>query len=117
MLPSHKTFMRFIIFLLIIQFVTPAFVLVNAQKNSVRKKTTYNNVHHESGICLNVFLKENSEEKNEADDKTPVLTAELIDFTFLNTFLTQYHSRFDWNVSSLPLTPEPLFKLNCIFLI
>ncbi len=110
--------MRFVLLLLVLQFVTPAFAQVNTGENSIREKNNwYSVVHHETGICLSILLKENSEEKNEADDKAPILTAELIDFTFLTTVLTQHHSRFDWDVSNLALAHEPLFKLNCNFLI
>ena len=114
---TTRALMRFVILLLFMQFVTPAFAQVSTGENTVHEKNTYSNVHHESSIFLSVFLKENSEEKNETNDKSPVLTAELIDFSFLTTVLTQHHSRFDWDVSNLPLTHEPLFKLNCIFLI
>lgn len=107
--------MRFVVLLLLIQFVTPAFAQDNTAENTVVEKTRYKTQHIDSGICSTVLL--NSEEKSETEDKSPVLTAELIDFTFLTTNLTHYHSRSDWDVSSLPLTHEPRFKLNCIFLI
>ena len=113
---TTKALMRFVLLLLFIQFVTPAFAQVNVGENTAHEKSTYSNVPHEAGICLSVFLKENSEEKNEADDKVQISSAELIDFTFLSTVLTQHHSR-DWDISNQLLTHEPLFKLNCIFLI
>lgn len=120
MLQSHKiakALMRFVILLLFIQFVTPAFTTVNAQENIAHDKTSIHAQHDNSNIILSVLLKENSEEKNEGDHKAPILTAELIDFSFLNTVLTQYHSRSDWDVSNLRTAQEPLFKLHCIFLI
>lgn len=109
--------MRFVILFLIISFVSPVFAQGNTQENNVHEKASYNNVHHESGFCLSVFLKENSEEKNEVDGKTSVFTAELIDFSFLTTVLTQHHSRADWNISNLRMKQQQLFKLNCNFLI
>jgi hypothetical protein len=110
-----KALMRFVILLLLIQFVTPAFAQDNTSENTVHEKTSIRSQHISSGICTNVFL--NSEEKSEADDKSPVFTAELIDFTFLTTVLTHFHSRSDWDVSSLPLTHEARFTLNSSFLI
>lgn len=109
--------MRFVILFLIISFVSPVFAQGNTQENNVREKASYSTTHHDSGFCLNVFLKENSEEKNEADDKAPILAAELIDFSFLTTVLTQHHSRVDWSISNLRTKQEQLFKLNCNFLI
>ena len=122
MLQSHqlaKVLMRFVVLLLLIQFVTPAFARVTPQSdNAVHyEKTTYKNPQHESGITLAVFLKENSEEKNETDNKAPLLAAELIDFTFHNTVLTEHHSRFNWDTTNIHTTHEPLFKLYCLFLI
>lgn len=110
--------MRFVVLLLFIQFVTPAFARVTAQDNVVaQEKPGYKTPQHESGITLAVFLKENSEEKNETDNKAPILAAELIDFTFHNTVLTQYHSRFYWDFHILCTTHQPLFKLYRVFLI
>ena len=109
--------MRFIILFLIISFVSPAFAQDNVQKNSGHEKTSYTDNAHDSGVCLNVFLKEDSEKKNKADDKATFLTAELIDFSFLTTVLTQYHSRADWDISNMRVKQEQLFKLNCNFLI
>ena len=109
--------MRFVILFLIISFVSSAFAQGDSRENTVNKKTSYSTTHKESGFSLSIFLKENSEEKNEANDKAFVSTAELIDFSFLTTVLTQYHSRANWNISSLRIKQEQLFRLNCTFLI
>lgn len=109
--------MRFVILFLIFSFVSSAVAQGNAQNSSSGKKASYNNARHESGFCLSVFVKESSEEKNEATDKASVVTTELIDFSLLTTVLTQYHSRTDRDISNLRAKQEQRFKLNCTFLI
>ena len=109
--------MRFVILFLIISFVSSAFAQGDSQENTVNKKNSYSTTHKESGFSLSIFLKENSEEKNEANDKAFIPTAELIDFSFLTTVLTQYHSRADSEISTLRTKQERLFRLNCTLLI
>lgn len=110
--------MRLIVILLLVQFVTPAFARVNTQAEiSHREKNSYKASHDETGITISLLLKENSEEENKPHDLTPLLTAELIDFTFLTTVLTEHHSRFYWDVHALRHAPEPLFLLHRVFLI
>lgn len=109
--------MRLIMLFLILLFFCPAFAQGNVQENNGSEKTTFSDTHHQKRIYLSVFLNENQEDETKVADKTPVPTAELIDFTFLTTVLTQYHSFLNGGVSIVLLTHEPLFKLNCIFLI
>lgn len=121
MFQSHqiaKALMRFVIILLLVQFVTPAFARVNAQAEiSHLEKNSYKAGHDESGITISVLLKENSEEENKPHEFAPLLTAELIDFTFHKTVLTQHHSRFYWDAHALHNAHKPLFLLHSVFLI
>lgn len=121
MFQSHqiaKALMRIVIILLLVQFVTPAFARVNGQADiAPHEKTSYKASHDESGITISVLLKENSEEENKTHEYAPLLTAELIDFTFLTTVLTEHHSRFYWDFHILCTTHQPLFKLHRVFLI
>lgn len=110
-----KGLIRFVLLLLVIQFVTPAFAQVGSQDSSIQQKASFT-TQHDSAIAIAVFLKENTEEKSESDEKTQ-FTVELIDFSFLSTALKQSHSRFYWDTSNTRLTAQPLFMLHCIFLI
>jgi hypothetical protein len=110
-----KALTRFVLLLFLIQFLVPAFVPAAAQDSSIRHKTNYS-TQHDSGIAVALYLKENTEEKNESTEKAQVVP-ELIDFSFLSTVLKQSHSRIHWDTSNLRHNSEPLFKLLCIFLI
>ena len=110
-----KGLIRIVLLLLVIQFVTPAFAQLGSPDTSIQQKTSLTS-QHDSGIALAVFLKENSEEKTEVDEKSQI-TVELIDFSFLSIALKQSHSRSYWDTSNLRLTSLPLFTLHCIFLI
>lgn len=110
-----KGLIRFVLLLLVIQFVTPVFAQVGSQDSSIQQKASFT-TQHDSAIAVAVFLKENTEEKSESDEKTQ-FTIELIDFSFLSTALKQSHSRFYWDTSNTRLATQPLFKLHCIFLI
>jgi hypothetical protein len=112
---TSKVLIRFVLLLLIVQFVTPAFAPVATPDANNNQKLSLTS-HHDSAISLAVFLKENSEEKSEEDEK-PVFTAELIDFSFLTEVLTQSHSRGHWELGNQRLITQPLFKIHCIYII
>lgn len=101
--------MRLVFFILLIQFVTSAFAQANVQEYTAHEKAAYN-AQHETGICLDIFCREDSEEKNES--YKAIATAELADFSFQTSVLTQFHSH-SWDVNGLSFTHNPLFKLNC----
>jgi hypothetical protein len=106
---------RFILLLFLIQLVIPAFALAATLDSSIQHKVSFS-IRHDSGIAVAVFLKENTEEKNETTEKVNI-TPELIDFSFLVNALKQSHSPIHWDTHNLRLISEPLFKLFCIFLI
>jgi hypothetical protein len=118
MLHLHRTskiVIRLVLLLLIVQFVTPAFANVGTEENSIHEKNSYKN-QHDSGITVSILLKENSEERDEADEKHQV-ACEIIDFTFLAVGLTQSHSQILFNTDTPRPVLSPLFKLFCAFLI
>lgn len=106
--------MRFVFFILLIQFVTSAYAQANIQEYAVREKVVYKDVR-DTGICTGILFTEDSEEKS--SNHTAILTAELIDFALLTTALTHYHSCTYWNISNLRHTRPPLFRLHCTLLI
>jgi|SRR5688572_24354803 hypothetical protein len=112
---TSKVLIRIVLLLLFVQFVTPAFVQVGSQDNAIHEKNSYK-PHHDSGITLSVFLKGNSEEKSEADEKSHLTTA-LIDFSFHAIALTQSHTNNSSHFCNERLITGPLFKLHCVFLI
>ena len=112
---TSKGLIRFVLLLLIVQFVTPAFAQVVTQDSNNYQKLSLTSQHN-SAISLAVLLKENSEEKSETDEK-PLFTDELIDFTFLTEVLTQSHSRDHWDVDNQCFNSHPLFKIHCIYII
>lgn len=112
-----KVVIRIVILLLLVQFVTPAFAHVGTGDNTgLDKHSSSFSAKHESGITVSVFLKENSEEKNEADEK-PHFSFELIDFSFVVVALKQSHSHVYWDTDNPQLLSGSLFKLFCVFLI
>jgi hypothetical protein len=106
---------RFVLLLFLIQLVIPAFVQAGTPDSTIAYKVSFT-IRHDSGIAVAVYLKENTEEKNEPTEKVNP-TPELIDFSFLANVLKQSHSCIHWGTDNLRLTSEPLFKLFCIFLI
>ena len=110
-----KGLIRFVILVLLVQFVTPAFVQVGSLDNAIQEKNSFKK-HHESGITLSVLLKETSEEKREVDEKSHI-SAALIDFSFHTVSLKQLHSNFDSHFCNERLISGQLFKLHCVFLI
>ena len=106
---------RFVLLLFLIQLVIPAFAQAGTPDSSIPHRVSFT-IRHDSGIAVAVFLKENTEEKNEATEKVNT-TPELIDFSFLANALKQSHSPIHWGTHNVRLTSEPLFKLFCIFLI
>lgn len=112
---TSKGLIRFVLLLLIVQFVTPAFAQVVTQDSRSNEKLSLTS-QHDSAIGLAVFLKENSEEKSEEDEK-PLFTAELIDFSFLTEVLTQSHTRGHWDLGNQRLITQPLFKIHCTYII
>ena len=112
---TSKVLIRIVLLLLFVQFVTPAFAQVGSPDNAIQQKNSYK-THHDSGITLSVFLKENSEEKSEADEK-PHITPALIDFSFHATALKQSHTNTFSHLCNERLISGPLFKLLCVFLI
>lgn len=112
---TSKILIRLVLLLLIIQFVTPAFAQVGTPDNPINEKNSYK-TQHDSGIAISVFLKESSEEKSEADEKSH-LTAALIDFSFHSISLNQLHTNFYSHFCNERLISGPLFKLLCVFLI
>jgi len=109
--------MRFILVLLLFQFIAPAFTIVNAQGAVPDRKTCdYHQLHH--SIVIPLLLKEKEETESRGDDHIadPV---PLIDFTHHSYVLAEFHG--------LKLTPfiyhyrydhqPPLFALHSSFLI
>lgn len=111
---TSKALIRVILLLLLAQFVAPAFVQVSSQ-DPIHEKNSYK-PQHDSGIALSVLLKESSEEKSEANQKSHFIQA-LIDFSFHAIALKQSHTNFYSHFSNERLIPDPLFKLHCVFLI
>ena len=110
-----KALIRLVILLLLVQFVTPAFAHVGTPDNPIHEKNSYK-PQHDSGIAISVFLKENSEEKSETDEKSHIAAA-LIDFSFHTVSLKQLHTNFYSHFCNERLISGPLFKLLCVFLI
>ncbi|TXH31117.1 MAG: hypothetical protein E6Q96_00670 [Cyclobacteriaceae bacterium] len=108
--------MRFIIIILFIQFISSGYAQAGVQGHSTDKKAAYQAVHRDADICLDVLFSENSEENKETNHRA-VLAHELIDFSFLTTVLTQQPASGYRDISNLRLSQQPLFKLNCIYLI
>ncbi|MBL7839562.1 MAG: hypothetical protein JNJ75_05440 [Cyclobacteriaceae bacterium] len=108
--------MRFIIIILFIQFISFGYAQAGVHDPSTGKRAAYHAVHHEAGTCLDVLFNENSEENKEANHRA-MLAHELIDFSFLTTVLTQQPASGYRDISNLRLFQQPLFKLNCIYLI
>src|SRR5688572_28495828 len=112
---TSKILVRLVLLLLIVQFVTPAFAQVGTPDNPIHEKNAYK-TQHDSGIRISVFLKETSEEKSEADEKSHIAAA-LIDFSFHSVSLKQLHTNYSSHFCNERLTSGPLFKLLCVFLI
>jgi hypothetical protein len=113
---NSKALIRLILLLFLVQFLVPSFVQAGTQEiNSLRRETSVA-THHDSGISIAVFLKENTEEENEATEKLQ-LDLEILDFSFHSIALTLSHAPVQWCAYSVRLSSEPLFKLFCVFLI
>src|SRR6478609_2437369 len=112
---TSKILVRLILFLLLLQFVTPAFARVGTPDNPLQEKNYYK-TRPDSGISISVLLKENSEEKREFDFKSH-FCLELIDFTCHEIVLKQSHSQIHWVTDKPQPPPKPLHKLFCTFLI
>lgn len=108
--------MRSIIIILFIQFISFGIAQAGIQEQPVNTKASYHSIHHEAGICLDVLFTEDSEEIEESNHRT-FLAVELIDFSFLTSILTQQFSGCYHNNGNTRPLHEPLFKLNCTYLI
>src|SRR5690348_9624598 len=112
---TGKNLFRFVLILLLVQFLVPTFVQASTQDSDVQRKTTVT-THHDAGISVSVFLKENTEEENESTEEIQV-DLEILDFSNLSTALTLSHTSFQWCIINVKPTSERLFKLFCVFLI
>jgi hypothetical protein len=109
-----KTLTRFVLLLLLMQFGTPVFATVSAQDNNVKEKISHQH-HHDAVIALSIFLKGNSEEKSEENEKSHIPT--LLNLSFHAVALNQSHTSIFSQFGNERLAKGQLFKLHCIFLI
>ena len=107
--------MRLVLLLLLVQVLVPSFVQAGSQETAIERKTSVD-THHDAGISVAVFLKENTEEENEFDEKFQ-LTFEILDLSFLSSALTQSHSSLQWTEPNVGPPTGQLLKLYCVFLI
>jgi hypothetical protein len=113
-----NTIMRFVLVLMLFQFIAPAFISVISQGADAEKETTNYHAEH-SSIIIPLFLKEKEEtEESRADDSHFDLIP-LIDFKDHSFVLTELHEtkftpfiyrdRYDFQ--------PPLFTLHGAFII
>jgi hypothetical protein len=108
--------MRLVLLLLLVQFLVPSFVPGGSPDEAIERKTTLD-THHDSGISVAVFLKENTEEENKESGEKSQLIIEILDFSFLTSALTLSHSSIHRSETNIGPPTGQLFKLFCVFLI
>lgn len=108
---------RFILFVLVIQLLSP--VLVQAVQGDSNSSTMYFNLNSktEKNPSLLVLLNENNEEKGEEENKENLRALELVDFSFVKRAISFFHSIQFYDPPSSALFPQPLFDLHCILII
>jgi hypothetical protein len=119
-LRTAKKLIKSIIFLLCTQFLMPAFVQASGQESGGSfSHVVISEAHHDHAVMmLSLFLSENEleEKEGEGESEHDFLAAELADFTFLETAITEHHSIFPPIDASHP-NARPIHKVLCTFII
>jgi hypothetical protein len=116
---SSKHIMRIIFFLLIFQFISPAFLSVAQGYNEKQEpKPSCINTEHTS-IVLPILLREKEENEHDDDNCFSFSLTPIIDFKDHSLALTELHTakyepiHFGIQYDHQP----PLFTLNCVYII
>jgi hypothetical protein len=116
---SIMPLMRIVLFLLLFQFISPAFLHVAGQGVEVTEVKSASLHPEQNSILLPLILKEKEEDEHEDVAITTFIRTQLIDFTDHILALTELHELKNNSVhfENWCAYQPPLFELHCTYII
>lgn len=116
LLKMARQLVRFILLVLIIQFVAPALVWRNVESNaSISQSSLHTKTYQNAGLLI--LLNENEEKEGEKEGKESFHSEELVDFSCVAYALTfSYSSTHNQQATSTP-SGQQICALHCSLII
>jgi hypothetical protein len=117
-LRTCKNFIRFVLLLIVFQFLSSSIAPESGSEPSIVHKTIH--IQFQKSLALSFFFEENKNEREEGNEENRLShSIELIDLSLIPQMLTRIHAEV-----TVPLPVEnhyklqpPLFKLYSVFII
>jgi len=116
MLRTSKQLVRIALFVMLFQFVCPAFISIVVQQIPTTKETAFSTQH--TSIVAPMLLKEKDEKESAEEFLSVCNSTTLLDFTSHGSNLTAAHDNKHADISERDtLILPPLFTMHCALLI